>query len=117
MKKIILFIVLILTIVISFFAIKKNEVNEESCRKVSGKVTEINEDGIKDATFKLSKNDTLYYINRGLENKFSLNELRKEIMNKEVTIYYVENNNFLSSIQSQQIRKLEIGKKTLYSEF
>ena len=117
MKKIVLIGVLILTIVIAFFVLRPKNVTEKSCRKVHGIVTEINEGGVKDATFKLSANDTLFYINRAFENKFSLSQLRSEILNKEVIIYYKKNSSFLNSNGSQQIRKLKVGEKIFYTEF
>ena len=117
MKKIVLIGVLILTVAITYFVLKPINVTEESCQKVHGRVTEINEGGVKDATFKLSENDTLFYINRAFENKFSLSQLRSQILNKEVIIYYKKNLSFLNSNGSQQIRKLKVGEKIFYTEF
>ena len=73
MKKTVLISVLILTIVTAIFALKSKNVTENSCVKIYGIVTEINEGGLKDATFKLGDNDTLFYINRALEKQFTLN--------------------------------------------
>ena len=117
MKKIILIGVLLLTIVIAFFVLRPKNVAENNCQKVHGIVTEINEGGVEDATFKLAKNDTLFYINRAFENKFTLRQLRNEILNKDVTIYYMKHSSFLSSNGSQQIRKLKVGNKIYYTEF
>jgi hypothetical protein len=119
MKKIILIAVLILTIVLAFFVLRPKNVTEKSCQKVHGIVTEIDEGGVKDATIKLSSNDTLFYINRAFENKFTLSELRNKLLNKEVIIYYIKNSSILSTNQnhSQQIRKMEVEKKMFYTEF
>lgn len=117
MKKIIVISVLILTIAIAFFVLRQKNVTEKSCQKVYGIVTEISEGGVKDASFKLFQNDTLFYINRAFENKFTLSQLRNEILNKEVTIYYKRTSSFLSSNGSQQIRKLKVGEKIFYTEF
>ena len=117
MKKIVLIAFFVLTILLAFFVLRQKNVTENSCRKVHGIVTDINEGGVKDATFKLSENDTLFYINRAFENKFTLSQLRNEILNKEVIIYYKKNSTFLSSNGSQQIRKLKVGEKIFYTEF
>ena len=117
MKKVIGIGSLILILLLTFFALKPNNVSEKSCQKVSGVVTHINEAGVNDATFKLAGNETSFYINRALENKFTLNQLQNEILNKEVTIYFVKNSSFLNPKESQQIRKMEIGKEAFYTEF
>lgn len=117
MKKTVLTGVLFLTIVITFLALKPTNVTEASCQEVHGIVTEIGEGGVKDATFKLSNNDTLFYINSAFENKFSLSQLRNEILHKEVIIYYKKNSSFLNSNGSQQIRKLKVGEQLYYTEF
>ena len=102
---------------LAFFVLKPTTVSEKSCQKITGIVTEVNEGGVKDATFKLSENETLFYINRALEDKFTIKQLRQEILNKQVTIYFVKKSSFLSSIKSQQIRKMKVGKNMFYTEF
>jgi hypothetical protein len=85
--------------------------------KISGVVTQINKGGVNDVTFKLTGNETLFYINRALENDFTLDQLKHEILNKEVTFYYVKNSSFLNYKESQQIRKMKVGKEAYYTEF
>ncbi|NHM08327.1 hypothetical protein G4D82_13950 [Flavobacterium sp. CYK-4] len=117
MKKVIAIGSLILILLLTFFALKPNGVSEKSCQKVSGVVTQINEGGVNDAVFKLAGNESSFYINRALENKFTLDQLQNEILNKEVTIYFVKNSSFLNPQESQQIRKMEIGEEAFYTEF
>ena len=117
MKKVIVIGSLILIILLTFFALKSKNVSEKSCQKISGVVTQINKGGVNDVTFNLAGNETIFYINRALENNFTLDQLKNEILDKEVTFYFVKNSSFLSYRESQQIRKMKVGNKTYYTEF
>lgn len=97
---------------------KSTEIPERDCKKTEGIVTKIGEGGVKDISINLAENDTSFYINRGLENLFDLEDLRNEMLGKKVTIFYSDPTNVLSSQNlSRHIRKLDIGNKTFYSEF
>src|SRR5690606_25066073 len=61
---------------------------EKDCLVVTGVVEQITEGGVKDIVFKLKDNNNLYYINRGLENGFTLEGITKELKGKEVIIKY-----------------------------
>ena len=55
---------------------------------VTGTVSAIYESGIKDVSFKLKDNPTIYYINRGLENGLVLDTLKAQLIGEEVTLKY-----------------------------
>ncbi|RTY86314.1 hypothetical protein [Flavobacterium sp. GT3R68] len=125
MKRIIL--ISVITLIGGFFILvaslliteyKSYEISERDCKKTEGVVTQIGESGIKDISFNLAENDTSFYINRGLENRFDLEDLRNEMLGKKVTIFYSDHTTILSRQNlSRHIRKLDIGNKTFYSEF
>ena len=63
-------------------------VAESEALTIKGVVTYIYEGGIKDVVFRIKETETIYYINRGLENGLDLAELKEKLIGKEVTIKY-----------------------------
>ena len=63
-------------------------VAESEALTMKGVVTYIYEGGIKDVVFRIKDTETIYYINRGLENGLDLAELKEKLIGKEVTIKY-----------------------------
>ncbi len=97
---------------------KAVEVPENECKIIEGKVVEISEGGIKDAVFKLDGNETIFYINRGLEKKYTLAELEQKILEKKVRIYFSNHKSILDrNNKVKHIRKLELENQTFYTEF
>jgi len=74
--------------VIVLFVIIALKLISFSNKNISGKITKIYEGGIKDIVFEIENNESTFYINRGLENKFNLEKLKKELLGKEVSIGY-----------------------------
>ena len=72
--------------------VKASPINskKENSVEVTGIVDELYEGGVKDLVFKLKGSETIYYINRALENGFNLNEAKKEFLEKEVTLLYAK---------------------------
>lgn len=89
---------------------------EKDCLVVSGIVEQITEGGVKDIVFKLEGNNNLYYINRGLENGFTLDGIRKELIGKEVTIKYPDYWSLLANKSIRHISKLEHSNKIIFTE-
>jgi hypothetical protein len=89
------------------------EIRQASCR---GIVSEVSEGGTKDAVIRLTGDNTSYYINRGLETRFSLTGLQKDIVGKQVIISYAKHWS-LSPAISQHIGQLQAGRDVIYSEF
>ncbi len=106
-------------LIVSFFSSCAEVVTEKDCSITHGTVTKVSDGGVNDAVFHLSQNDTIFYINRALESGFDLVQLKKNVQNKKVTIYYIPTSSYLSMkpIQSQNIYRMDVGGKVLYSEF
>jgi hypothetical protein len=89
--------------------------NEKDCLIATGNVIAINEQGTNDIVFTLSGNDKTFYINRGLERGLSLEILRTELLNREITIKYPEYWTPLGN-SSKHISKLESSGRTIFTE-
>jgi hypothetical protein len=106
MKKIIAFTGLAV-IIVAVTVLSRKYVSDKKWRKTEGVVTAISEGGAKDAILNLEGNDTIFYINRGLE-RFTMNELRSRFAGKKVEIGYLRNRSLLSvGLPSQQIREIQ----------
>ena len=91
---------------------------KSKCKHISGIVTAIYEDGTKDAVFKIAGQNSVFYINRGLEKTFSLNTLLEKLKGKEVNILYADNFTPLGSIaECRHISELSTDQEMVYSEF
>ena len=91
---------------------------KSKCKHISGIVTSIYEDGTKDAVFKIQGQNSVFYINRGLEKTFSLSGLLEKLKGKEVNILYADNFTPLGSIaECRHISELSTDQETVYSEF
>jgi len=90
--------------------------NEKDCLVFTGVVEEINEGGYKDVLFKLKGVKREYYINRGLDYGLTLDDLRKNLIGKEVTIKYPDYTPLLASESIRHLSKLEYNGITIYSE-
>lgn len=91
---------------------------KSKCRQISGIVTAIYEDGTKDAVFKLAGQNSVFYINKGLEKQFSIDALLARLKGKEVTILYADNFSPLGAIaECRHISELSANGETVYSEF
>ena len=92
-------------------------VTTENVMIQKGIVEDITEGGVKDATFHLVDDDRYFYINRGLENRFKLEDLRKHLIGKEVTLVYADHWTPLDwDNKSIHIARLEIGEDVFYDE-
>jgi len=81
--------------------------------KVEGIVTKIYEAGSKDLAFKLENDLNVYYINRGLDNKFQLSKIQQEILEKKVSLWFAQHR----SIGSKHLTRLQVGDSIYYSEW
>lgn len=92
-------------------------VTESEALIVKGVVTQISEGGTNDIVFRLKDNNTRYYINRGLELGLTLENLRTQLIDHEVTLKYpsywtpLDWNNSI-----RHISKVEFGNEVLFNE-
>jgi hypothetical protein len=109
----------ILSVVVVFFgtAIGPNGTSMLGTTKtVSGVVSDVYEAGAFDAVFEINNSDTSYYINRGLEDIFTLNQLKELTLHKKVSISYVSQTSLLGGGASLHINRLVVGDSVLYDE-
>ena len=92
-------------------------VTVENAQVQKGIVSNITEGGVKDAVFHLHNTDRIFYINRGLENKFDLESLQQEMLGKAVTITFAKHWTPLDwNDKGKHIAKLEVDGRVVYSE-
>ena len=75
-------------------------------------VYKISEGGVKDIVF-TEKNGNFFYINRGLEQGYTLEQMEKEVLNKKVTLHLAKTIMGMSN----HISQLSVDGKVLYTEF
>jgi hypothetical protein len=92
-------------------------VTEDRAVAETGTVTEIYEGGENDVVFRFAETTRRFYINRGLENGLELNQLREELIGKEITVKYphywtpLDWNNTV-----RHISKVEFGENVIFNE-
>lgn len=92
-------------------------VSAENAQFKKAVVKDITEGGIKDAVFHLEEDPHHYYINRGLENTFNLEDLKKQLVGQEVTFVYADHWTPLDwDNKSTHIARLELGGEIIYDE-
>ena len=92
-------------------------VAESEALTMKGVVTYIYEGGIKDVVFRIKDTETIYYINRGLENGLDLAELKEKLIGKEVTIKYPKYRTPLDWDNNiKHLSKLEFEGEVIFNE-
>lgn len=86
---------------------------EEDCFVKEIEVVEISEGGVKDLVFHDTNGD-FFYINRGLENGFTIENATAAVLNKKVTLHIYES---WQGKDSKHISQLEVDGDVLYTEF
>lgn len=92
--------------------------SKNTCKRISGIVTSIYEDGTKDAVFQIEGQKKVFYIDRGVEKNMSIVSLTEKLVGKEVNILFADNWSPLGSIgESKPISELSSGEELVYTEF
>lgn len=92
-------------------------VTESECEAVTGVVANVYEGSRFDVCFRLKDSDKLYYINRGLEQGLELDELRRDLVGREITLKYPRYWTPLDPVNAtRHISKLEFGERVLFDE-
>lgn len=109
---------LIFTFVFALFILRPVPIpDEKDCISLTGTVTSIYEEGIHDVAFRLSGQEQIFYINRGLERGLDLENLRATLTDQEVVIKYPQYWTPLDpGNQSRHISKIEHKGETVFSE-
>lgn len=91
--------------------------SKAACKKVSGIVASIYEDGTKDAIFQIKGQNTVFYINRALDKNINIPSLSEKLTGKVVNIFYLDNWNPLGSIgDSKAISELSTNQELVFTE-
>lgn len=86
---------------------------EEDCFIKEIEVVEISEGGVKDLVFH-DKNGDFFYINRGLENGFTIENATEAVLNKKAKLHIA--NSWMGE-DGKHISQLEVDGNVLYTEF
>lgn len=118
MKKVLylISIVVVLFLVSAFVPINTSKKNSI---EISGIIKSISESGVNDLVFELENDKIRYYINRGLENKFEIEESKINFVGKKTTLNYAKSWTPFAPFgtTNKHIVQISIENKVVYSEF
>lgn len=107
--------ILLLSVFVSFLCssclIQNSKIEDSEVKNIT--VTRIYEGGVKDIVF-AEADGSFYYINRGLEQGYTLEGFRKKVLNKNVTLHLAST---LMGSSSNHIAQIAIGNEILFTEF
>ncbi|MEL6809929.1 MAG: hypothetical protein AAFP76_01190 [Bacteroidota bacterium] len=108
----ILYVLPFLALIFLFQSCLIQNLKPKNCEVKEIEVVKIYEGGVKDIVFAESNGD-FYYINRGLEQGLTLEEMEFKVLNKKVTLHLA--NTLMGS--SNHIAQLAIKDEVVYTEF
>ena len=115
-KTILLSIIAVVTLVI-VLVLRQISTSGDNYKTISGTVTEVTEGGVKDMVITLSGHSEIYYINRGLEKDFRLNEMNEKLKGKEVAVTFSNHwNPFDKNNLNRHIIELRLNEEIVFSE-
>jgi hypothetical protein len=119
MKKKTTYLFVLFLIAFIILALRPIDTSKENSVVVIGTVTKVYEGGVKDLVFKLKDNKTSYYINRGLENGFTLQQAKKDFTGKKIVLNYAKCWTPLAPLGTscKHITYLTIDGNVVYSEW
>lgn len=117
MKKTILLSIIAGGTLVFVFVLRQISTTGDNYKTISGTVTEIAEGGVKDMVITLSGCSEIYYINRGLEKDFRLNEMNGKLKGKEVAITFSNHwSPFDKDNLNRHIIELRLNEEIVFSE-
>ncbi|MEO1021154.1 MAG: hypothetical protein AAFW89_01305 [Bacteroidota bacterium] len=94
----------------SIFMLKIDSSRENSIL-VHGVITKIAEGSTYDIMFKIEDDPNIYYINRGLELGLDIQELKQDLLDQEVKLWYadswVNSPRHITHLETQQVHYTE----------
>lgn len=107
--------IIILSFLVSFLFVSCIVQNpkKEDCDVKEITVVKVYEGGVKDIVF-AEANGKFYYINRGLEQGYTLEGFREKVLNKNVTLHLAYT---LTGSSTNHISQIAIGDNILFTEF
>jgi hypothetical protein len=118
MKKTILILAGLLFVITITFCLLPINTSKENSIEVRGIVKSISEGGAHDLVFELENDKVTYYINRGLENGYTLDKAKATFINKKATINYQNSWTILAPFgkTSENIQEIRIDDIIIFSE-
>lgn len=93
------------------------EVTPKDVMRIEGVVENLEEGPGDDIIITLEKDSHYYYINRGLKHLLDLNRLKKNILNKKVTLYGIKRWTIFTRDKNMgHISKLLVNDTVIYNE-
>lgn len=105
--------ILFLGIILTLQSCVINNPTEKTSVEKTIVVDSIYEGGVKDIVF-AEENGDFYYINRGLEQGFTIEGLETQVLNKTVTLHLA---NTIWGNNTPHIAQLALNDSLIYSEF
>ncbi len=118
MKKAVFIIVGLFFVFVILILLNPLGTSKENNIEVFGVVKSVSEGGIKDLVFELENDKTTYYVNRGLENGFTLEKTKADYLGKKVVLNYAKGWTILAPFgtMSKNINQISIDGKAIYSD-
>lgn len=111
----VLFVIFMWMMIQTFKPIRN--VQPEEVIEIKGKVTKIEEGSGFDIAITLENDSHYYYINRGLQYGLTIEELQKELLNKNVTLYPIHRWTIFTRDKIMgHISKLMIEDRVIFNE-
>lgn len=85
----------------------------EACEVKTITVTRVYEGGVKDIVFGTASGE-YYYINRGLEQGYTIDDMQKKVLHKKVTLHLAK---VLFGSTTNHIAQLAIEDEVVFTEF
>ncbi len=90
----------------------------ENCEKITGEVINVFKgSGKNDIVINLKNDGNYYYVNRGLERGLNLEALQTQLINNNITLYYVKHWSLLDPYnKTRHVARLDFDGNKIYNE-
>lgn len=113
--KSICFVSIILLIMAAFSFRPAPKLTADNSQVIEAKVVKVYKAGQNDLVFELENIKGRYYINRGLESSFDLQDARKTFLGQQITIYYPQYWTIFDPLnRTHPISKIEYQEEVVY---
>ena len=85
----------------------------KNCKQIEITVEEIYERSIKKIVFS-DPDRALFFVNKGLEQEITLQEMKNKVLNKKVTLHLAK---IITGTSSNHMAQLSLGQEVTYTEF
>lgn len=116
-KKWLVLPVIILALLVFFSFRPLPAATSENSVTVRGEIVQITPEG-SDLVLTLSNNDGYYYINRAADNGIKREMMNDQLLNKQVTVYYVKHWSLLNfNGKTRHVARIEVNGRVAYNEW